>query len=421
MPIPVTCPECQFHFRVGDEFAGRPGRCPECAAIIDVPGSEPSLQPLPPDEHLDPYPYRTPRAVEAFEDFPSRHRRRDAEHADQEREDYEDRPRGPRTNTFDPHARAAAWARVYKGLGYMQIAVILYFFGQLLQTGFFLAHGAGRGNGNALPDSGELAVALGGAVVSLASGVFWILGLLGGTKVPYVPARGWARAGYLMGITGVGAMIACFCGFFTALAMIGQQGPNGGAAALVLLAFLAMCLGVFLLVAAEICSLVSLAKIGDGLRAASGGSWARQSIVLLLMLIGLLCVGMCGFFVYVAEKQKQKGPQDPAPDIQNKAGNPKGKNKAPIPPKGKDVAKDQEVVKENDKDGPANGQVQQQPNPFDDGTVDEKTFFVFEAVAIGLILLYLLHFSIMLQKSRRAIRDEMHRLVGPNETEHDRY
>ena len=181
MPIPVTCPECQYHFLVDDEFAGRPGRCPECAAVIQVPDPEPTPPPPLPEVHEDPYPYRTPRAVEAFEDFPSRTRRsrdRDPEHDDDDRDrherdlrdDYEE-GRGARgRGEFDAHARAAAWERVYKGLGYIQLGVILYFFGQLLQMGFIIARGLDKLNENALPDGGEIAVGIGGLVVVLAAG-----------------------------------------------------------------------------------------------------------------------------------------------------------------------------------------------------------------------------------------------------------
>ena len=44
MSIPVTCPECQSHFHVGDEFAGRPGRCPECTAILQVPDPDAPIE-----------------------------------------------------------------------------------------------------------------------------------------------------------------------------------------------------------------------------------------------------------------------------------------------------------------------------------------------------------------------------------------
>jgi S1-C subfamily serine protease len=38
MAIAVTCQACQFAFRVKDEFAGKAGKCPKCAAIVRVPG-----------------------------------------------------------------------------------------------------------------------------------------------------------------------------------------------------------------------------------------------------------------------------------------------------------------------------------------------------------------------------------------------
>ena len=38
MAITVTCQACQFAFRVKDEFAGKAGKCPQCAAVVRVPG-----------------------------------------------------------------------------------------------------------------------------------------------------------------------------------------------------------------------------------------------------------------------------------------------------------------------------------------------------------------------------------------------
>src|SRR3954469_5259793 len=129
MPIPVTCPECQYHFLVGDEFAGRPGRCPECAAIIHVPDADRGVQmtPLPPPgEPHDPSPYQSARPADVFDEFPSRLRRRRRREEDDvdwdrgQRDDYDDRRRdrsiedSPRT--FDPRARAAKWESVSRGL-----------------------------------------------------------------------------------------------------------------------------------------------------------------------------------------------------------------------------------------------------------------------------------------------------------------
>src|SRR5262245_16426560 len=363
MPIPVTCSECHYHFLVGDEFAGRPGRCPECAAVIHVPG--PELDPLHP--HADPFPERTPRAADAFDDFPSRVRRRREEvrerdrYEDELRDDFDDRRDRPRGDSFDPRARAAAWNRVYKGLGYVQIAVILYFFGQCLQMGFMLIRGIDRMNGNALPDSGEIAVGIGGLVVIMAAGVFWLVGRFGGTRVPYVPARGWAKVSFFLSLFGLACLVGFFCMFVSAIVMVGQQGPNPGAVLVLLLAVMVMCLAGLLLVGAEVCALVSLAKIGDGLQARGAASWARQTMVLLFVLLGLMMAGLCGLGVYSAEKQKQKqaGPGNPPANQQNGPA-PQGKNK--------DKDKDAAPAKGPPPAGAAgaNGQQQQQQNPFGD-------------------------------------------------------
>ena len=420
MPIPVTCPECQYHFLVGDEFAGRPGRCPECAGVIHVPGPEPD--PPHPGAHPDPFPERTPRAAEAFDDFPSRVRRRRDEvrerdrYEDNLREDFEDRRGGPRGGSFDPHARAAAWQRVYKGLGYVQIAVILYFFGQLLQTGFVLVRGIDRANGNALPDSGEIAVGIGGLVVMMAAGAFWLVGRFGGTRVPYVPARGWAKVSFFLSMAGVASMVGFFCLFISALVMVGQQGPNPGAVLIILLALMVVFLAALLLVGAEVCALVSLAKIGDGLQARGVASWARQTMVLLFVLLGLMMVGVCSIGIYSTEKQKQK---------QAAAGNPPVVQQNGAAPQGKNNNKDKDAAPAKGNPAPAgapgpNGQ-QQQQNPFGDDELDDKTQFIVQAVMVGLILLYLLHFSIGLQRGRRAIRAEMNRLTGAEEDRVDRH
>src|SRR4051812_36867543 len=129
MSIPVTCPECQSHFHVGDEFAGQPGRCPECAAVIEVP--DPAAAPDAPEERVDPQPYWTPRGVEAFAEMPSRSREpRPEERRDdmrQHRADYaEPKPRydDPRPR-FDPVARAAKWKAVAHGLRNLMVAVTL--------------------------------------------------------------------------------------------------------------------------------------------------------------------------------------------------------------------------------------------------------------------------------------------------------
>ena len=39
MSIRVECPSCQVAFGVGDEFAGKRGKCPKCKATIVVPAA----------------------------------------------------------------------------------------------------------------------------------------------------------------------------------------------------------------------------------------------------------------------------------------------------------------------------------------------------------------------------------------------
>lgn len=39
MAVPVHCSECDYRFKVPDEYAGKRGRCPRCKALLDVPGS----------------------------------------------------------------------------------------------------------------------------------------------------------------------------------------------------------------------------------------------------------------------------------------------------------------------------------------------------------------------------------------------
>ncbi len=40
MAIALTCPACQRALKVKDELAGRKIKCPDCAAVIAVPGKK---------------------------------------------------------------------------------------------------------------------------------------------------------------------------------------------------------------------------------------------------------------------------------------------------------------------------------------------------------------------------------------------
>jgi hypothetical protein len=167
-----------------------------------------------------------------------------------------------------------------------------------------------------------------------------------------------------------------------------------------MLSLLALMLSMLLVAGAELCGLMSLAKAGDGLHASSAAGWARASALLLILLIGLVTVGACGFAIYASGQQQKKqaqagkGPGNPNPGVANgKANGPKNPPVGANPPPGQ----------------------QQQPNLFDDDGADPKAQLVFQSIMVGLILLYLIQYSITLQKGRHAIRDEIRTLTG----EHD--
>jgi S1-C subfamily serine protease len=42
MPLAIKCGECGYAFQVRDEFAGKRGKCPKCAAIFHAPGGRPA-------------------------------------------------------------------------------------------------------------------------------------------------------------------------------------------------------------------------------------------------------------------------------------------------------------------------------------------------------------------------------------------
>jgi hypothetical protein len=417
MPIAVHCPSCQALFHVGDEFAGRPGRCPECGTVLRVPDSEPEPHPEP---HPEPDPYRTSRPIEPHDDdrpFPSR-RRRDDE--DRLREDFDDRPK---RSGFDPHARAAAWERVAKGLWYLQVAVLLYAFSEVFFTGFILARGMKEPGPNDW-DSGHVAVFLGSLAVRLAAVGFWLFGRFAAIRVPYVPARGWAKASFGFALTTLFLFLTTFCMFVMALGAAGQ-GQNPGAVLLMMITLVAFLALGLVAIGAEASGLASLIQIGRGLRDAAAAGWAKLCLGLMVFLLVAGTVGMCGFMVYVVDKQQkaqaaQKAKNPPPAEKAEKAEG-KGKDQPKAAGKEKAPAEGKANGKANPPaPGPGN---QPQPDPIEPEPMDETTQLVFNAVVLGIVFLYLLVYSITLAKARGAIRREIKALTGeadrdPWETDH---
>jgi hypothetical protein len=418
MSIPVTCPECQSHFHVGDEFAGRPGRCPECEAILHVPDPD---APVEHAVHPDPHPYWAAPAAEAFEAAPAPVREPRPE------ERFEPAPwrrpdDRPRQRQFDPHDRAARWARVHRGLGYVQVAVVLGFVSQILQTVLMLARGGAQQDPNALPDSGQIALGFGALFMVLAAWMFWVLGRAAGLRVPYVPARSCARASFVMALGSIGASVLTFCLLFMTLGVAAQAGANGGppppaAVLFVLLMMGALCLTAGLAGGAEIAGLMALARIGDALRDRAAAGWARRSIVVMVLAGGLMVFGFCGVFVYAGAKEQQRQQQAQA------AG---GANPAPANDKDKpkEKRKDKAGAKDkagNGKDAPAPAQPAaagpgQNPPP---EPMDGTLALVLDLVFFGPLILYLIHYSVALQVGRKAIRREIDVLTGKDHGEHD--
>jgi hypothetical protein len=396
MPIEVHCPACQALFHVGDEFAGRPGRCPECGVVLRVPGDEP-----PPEPEADPDPYRTPRPVEAYEDPPlgSRRRPRDEYRDDEDhvREDFDDRYR-PGRGGFDPHARAAAWERVAKGLWYVQSAMILGAFSETLFSGFMATRGMKEPDAGNF-DTGILAVACGYLVLMLAAASFWLLGRFAGIRVPYVPARGWAKGAFGLALCALFLFVGAFCLFFAG-GMMAAGGPNPGAVAMVGLAVFTF-LGVALAgVAAEVAGLVSLARIGTGLKAPGVAGWAKATIGVMVAILALSVVGFCGLTIYAADQQQKKQA------AQGMNGN--NANPAPANPDPKEKAK----VRAKDAPAPAPAPANPPPDPFDAEPLDPAVQVGFHIAKLLMIYVYLIAFSIAAQKARAAMRHEVKVLTG---------
>ncbi|HEX3151927.1 MAG TPA: hypothetical protein VHR66_27895, partial [Gemmataceae bacterium] len=351
MSIPVTCPECQSHFHVGDEFAGQPGRCPECAAVIEVPN--PADAASDPVDRVDPHPYWTPRGVEAFEELPRKTREpRPEERRDPIRQDLRDRLEpGPR---FDAAARAAKWKAVSHGLRNLMVAVTLIAVDQAVGTAFFLADGVKEAAqpGNFGPR--EKSLIIGHGLIAALCIVMWMLGRIGCARVPYLPARRLALpAGIIAGMTGVSGLIG-FTLFIFGFAMI-QQGNLGGGGLMAGMGQCAIFPAMFGFVVTEILGVWSQIRIAEGLHDVTFGRTSKIMMVVLVLLMTLSICGSCLLAMLVAaamEKANQKqlqNQQQPPPIVQpaDDAAPPGGENKA-TPPEKKPI-EDRQPKKEEPK------------------------------------------------------------------------
>jgi hypothetical protein len=409
MPIAVTCPECQYHFLVGDEFAGRPGRCPECAAIIDVPGPDPRALP-PSHEPRDRSPYETRRAADSFEDdFPSRLRRRRRDddrdrYEPDEDADYQERRPGrvgdDGARAFDAHARARKWASVAGGLRNLMVAVILMTCAGTVASVFELIDPVRPGQQNALTPK-DKAIAIGNLVFIILALLLWGYGRIGCGRVPYVPARRIALpAGVIAGLSAILGVFA-FAGMGVGILMI-VQNPAGAGGIFLLLGCCAL-LPVFVgLPVAEFMGLLSQLKMAAGLRDAAFARAARVQLVVAILLTGLFFAGLCTAFVFamgVQQKAIQKQEEERRQQQAAQVGAPKDGG-----PAAKGGPKAQ---------GPANNGANGQPPPpeFD---VGEHPELVYGVAIFRLLILwpYAAVSVVACQLGRRAVRREIDQLVG---------
>jgi hypothetical protein len=392
MPIPVTCPECQIHFLVGDEFAGRPGRCPECAAIIHVPGPDPAASD-------DPYRIRD-RFDLPPEPEPPRRRERSDEWGREQRSDYDDRPRDraleDRGRTFDPQARAARWEAVARGLRNLMVATVLITVSQVVASAFDLIEPIRPGQQNNFGPR-EQARLVGNGLFIVLSIVFWAMGRVGCGRVPYVPARRAALpGGIIAGLTGVFGVLA-FVGLGGAILVMQQNQPLG--ALLLLTGFCSLFPLMIGFPVAEIMGLVSQMRMADGLRDPAFGRASRVQIVVALVLTGVVMIAGCAGLVFLAAETKKLEEKQRQEQLQQ--GNPAAKDDGPVV-KGKGKAK---------APNPQPGQQQQPPPEIDLGEYPGLWY----AANIGWLLVVLAYATVSvltIQLGRRAIRREVHRLVG---------
>lgn len=410
MPINVTCPGCDYHFLVGDEFAGQPGRCPECGSVIHVP--DPHAEPAPPEPHPEPHPYQSPHLDEPFEEFPRRSLRRDEDRDRYERDLREDYGDEPRQLTFDRQARAAKWQSVSNGLRNLMVAVIILAVDEVVRAAFNLVDGPQHAQGNNL-NAREQALILGNALVSCIALVLWAVGRIGCARVPYVPARRIARpAAVIAGMTAV-------CGVLGMAGMVGgimiMQQNMGAGSGLLCLGVCALFPAIVGFVVAELMGLISQIRMAAGLHD-KAFSTASKSLLAVVIILTMLC--MVGFFSLIVfmmveqnkAQQQQAQQQQQKNDDKNKDQPPAGNG----PAKGKGVGKNGA--------GPGNPQNGQQPPPPVDLADYPNLVYGMIIGQLLVSLIYTVAAVLCFQLGRAAIRREIAHLVGdPHDHSHDRY
>lgn len=337
MPIAVTCPECQFAFTVADEFGGRQGRCPECAAVIRVPNA------------VAPNPYDTPHYTPEMADTLRRSRTPPPELPPRR----EPRRETPPPRTFDPAARAERWRRVANGYRNLILAAVLNTFGWGILSVYYSVVGIEKFDPNKF-DEGRTAMDVGLYVVTAIALALWAMGRTAGRATPYVPARGTGVIGavcaILGGLAGVGGFVGLGIG-----TLIVRNNINAGAG-IAALSVMALMLGLFCAFLAEIFCLMSQLKIAEALRDNAFRTMTKVVLgVYLLASMGVLFCGCMGMLAISAEAQRQQQQQQLAKNKQKQEAKDKEKNNngnGGLPPDANDPKGPNAKPKDDPKDPP---------------------------------------------------------------------
>jgi hypothetical protein len=273
MPITVTCPNCHRTFRVGDQHAGRRGRCPDCQGVVTVPDEELAQLDLLPDEPA-----------------PAAYRRR------------REPPRRP-----TPRDHLPAWRRVSIGFLVQQGAAALLFVGLTLLILGTVALADDPGDFQNEPNTAQMVTASLGLLALFVGSAVQAVGRLISASTP-------VRAPRVLGIlSAVGSILAllggCLVGFFLVAAGVQAQQGNGDEA-LDTLGGLALFGWMFLAAAAETLHGFAVGSVGRVLRA-DGARVLGNGLGVSVALASLLAIfAFCGLAAWVGNNN----PQNPEPD-----------------------------------------------------------------------------------------------------------
>lgn len=408
MSIPVTCPECDYHFQVADEFAGRPGRCPECEVIIQVP--DPAVDHDPPsDDHLDPYPYQTPRAVEAFQDEPVPFTRRVRHEPDPPLPPPEVAA-VPSERTFDRGKRAKNWNAVAGGFRNLTIAAVLLTLNQVLDTTFLLIDGAEALKDERL-DAKDWAMMAANGLLTMLGLILWAVGRIGCGRVPYVPARSIARPAAIVAGCSAALGVLAFAGIIVGI-VIAQQN-QAGALALLFIGFCSFFPAILGCIIGEFMALTSQLRMAAGLGDSAFARASRLQLTSAVLLTTVSAFGCCGLLIFLMDKagEQQHAAKQKMRQAREREERERREKEAEIP---KGAAK-KGVGKAGNADDPEDPEPPPQLADFPELVYGMK---------IGQLLIVLAYSVVSIacwQLGRAAIRRETERLLGdPHAPDRDR-